>query len=63
MLHNKLEYIFSINYQRFCKQWYDQAAQPKNIFSQRKSWAEKGLILIIFNKFLFYFAWVIWDNC
>ena len=36
-------YYFSINYQRFCKQWYDQAAQPQNMtFSQPKSGAEKS---------------------
>ena len=38
-LHNNLEYvitIFIINYQRFCKQWYGQGAQPQNMtFSQR----------------------------
>ena len=48
-LHNKLEYIltiFLINYQRFCKQWYDQAAQPQNMtFSQCKSCADKSFDL------------------
>ena len=34
---------FLRNYQRFSKQWYDQAAQPQNMtFSQRKSGAEKS---------------------
>ena len=45
-LHNKLKYnlnILKINYQRFCKQWYDQAAQPQNMtFFQRKLRAEKS---------------------
>ena len=45
-LHNKLKYIlnnFQINYQHFCKQWYDQAAKPQNMtFSQRKLRAEKS---------------------
>ena len=32
---------FLINYQRFRKQWYDQAAQPQNMtFSQRKAGEE-----------------------
>ena len=32
-----------MNYQRFGKQWYDQAAQPPNMtFSQRKSGAQNS---------------------
>ena len=32
-----------MNYQRFCEQWYDQAAQPQSMtFSQPKSGAEKS---------------------
>ena len=56
---------FLINNQRFCNQWYDQAAQPKNMtFSQRKSWAEKSFDFDNFSIiFLFHFAWVMWDNC
>ena len=32
-----------MNYQRFCNQWYDHAAQSQNMkFSQRKSGAKKS---------------------
>ena len=40
--HCNIHLSFLRNYQRFSKQWYDQAAQPQNMtFSQRKSGAEK----------------------
>ena len=47
---------FFFNYQRFCKQWYDQAAQPQNMtFSQCKSCAEKSFDLDNFSV-NFYFT-------
>ena len=51
--------IILMNYQCFCKQRYDQAAQPQNMtLSQRKSCAEKSLDN---NDFLFNFHFTMFE--
>ena len=50
-------YHFLINYQRFCTQWYDQAAQPQNMtFSQRKSGAKKSSDIDNFSNDFYFFS-------
>ena len=59
-LHKKLKYIlniFKINYQRFCKQWYDQAAQPQNMtYFLNVRYKQKSLLILTIFESIFNFT-------